>query len=326
MEMVGDESRLGGEPVLEVRVTAPGAEAAPSEGGFELLAPTPYLGGNPRELLLAHLPDTDAPALRAESTGLWKWWRSRAVQLAAVRQRVEPGIPLEEQVAGLYRELLSHLGGNFLYRIWNYVPAINTWEGGQENYRRFNQGRAMAFQAYAGERGSASLPAASAVGAEGPDLVIHALSGQVQPVYFENPEQVPAYQYPEEYGPTPPSFARGSIVIQDGVRHGFISGTAAIKGHRSLAPGDLAGQVDVTLHNLRLMAERLDFPGALNGAAAPGLTRFLRVYLRHADQAMAALAHLRAGGLDLAPHEYTLVRADVCRAELDIEIEAKFSL
>lgn len=315
-----------GTGMLEVRViTPPAALPPPSSGLVEIVAPTPWIMGCASEYLVEHQPERDSPALEESGTGAWRWWRTRGVQLAAARLTIAEDIPLEEQVAGLYRELLENLGNWRLYRIWNYVPAINVWREGQENYRRFNLGRAMAFQAFAGESGSASLPAASAVGATGPDLVIYALSGIETPQYFENPEQVPAYQYPAQYGATPPSFARGSVVVQGGSRHGFISGTAAIKGHQSLAAGDLAEQTRITLDNLRLMAERLGFPGALSGPATPGLQRFVRVYLRHPADAKTALDLLREGGLELANHEVAVVQADVCRAELDIEIEAKFS-
>lgn len=320
MELAGDDMRIDAR-VREVRVSTPRAGSAPFSGPALIEAPTPWLLGAMSETLLS-----SDNSLDAWSTGHFQWWRAAAdgLQLAAARLQVSQSEPLEEQVAGLYDELLTNLDGSELCRIWNYVPAINAWRDGQENYRRFNQGRSRAFEVYARQTGSTSLPAASAVGATGSDLVVYALSSSSGFIeHFENPEQVPAYQYPAQYGPIPPSFARGSRLERGGIFHGFISGTAAIKGHRSLAKGDLAEQTRITLDNLRLMAERLGFHGALQGPAVPGLQRFFRVYLRHPAQAESALEILRRNSLDLADNEVTIVHADVCRAELDIEIEAK---
>lgn len=318
------------EVVQEISVTVPVAgqpQALDSGEGREIsiIAPTPWLAGPVREHIYTRVQGAHA---NAESPGrFWQWWRGADLQFAAARVPLTEETPLEEQVAGVYEELLKGLEGNWLYRIWNYVPGINEWREGMENYRRFNRGRARAFQAHAGERHAESLPAASAVGATGRDLVVYALSGREQPVYAENPEQVPAWQYPEQYGPIPPSFARGSVVELAGQRLGFISGTAAIKGHASLAAGDLAEQTRVTLDNLRLMAERLGYPGAFTGRGegVPGLTRLVRVYLRHAADLKLAAAKLREYGLELAETEVTYIQAEVCRAELDIEIEARLT-
>lgn len=223
------------------------------------------------------------------------------------------------QTAALYTDLIAvvHAHGRNLARVWNYVPDINgTSAGGLETYRVFCLGRAKAFE---GANWSGPLPAASAVGGEPGVLAVMFAAARAKPRASENPEQVPAYEYPAEYGPRAPSFSRAMRVEADGKRWTFISGTAAIKGHVSRAVGDLSGQIECTLDNLRIISGECGLGEQL--AAGRGCERHFKVYLREASHLAAAKAVLdealfREGDL------VAWVRADICRAELLIEIEA----
>ncbi len=154
----------------------------------------------------------------------------------------------------LYRRLLRATAGRSLCRIWNYVPEINRVRSGLENYRAFNAGRAQAFEEFFGSGYKQVIPAGSAVGCGGDAIavVFAADRGGVQ--FFENPEQMPAYEYPPEHGPRPPSFSRAAVTTSGGRPLVFISGTAAIKGHGTVAPGVFLEQLDCTLDNLRLIS------------------------------------------------------------------------
>lgn len=205
-----------------------------------------------------------------------------------------------------------------LARLWNYVPRINepTPEG-LEAYRVFCRGRASAFER-GGWRGA--LPAASAVGGAPDVIAVMFAAARARPVMRENPEQVPAYEYPPDYGPRSPSFSRAAQVEADGRRWTFVSGTAAIKGHRSVARGDLGGQIDCTLDNLRLISRECGLGESL-AAGSAGAGRHFKVYLRREADFAAARERLdrslfRAGDRVLWLH------ADICRAELLIEVEA----
>ena len=61
-------------------------------------------------------------------------------------------------------------------------------------------------------------------------LAIGFLAGRAVPRHFENPRQVPAFEYPAQYGPRPPSFSRATAVKAGEGRWIFISGTAAVVG------------------------------------------------------------------------------------------------
>lgn len=260
-----------------------GARAAGAGGGFALFEEGEWLVG-------AAVSETDATRLEETTERLY---------------------------AGLFAEARAR--GRHVARVWNYVPAINAaGAGGLENYRVFCRGRAEAL-ARAGER----VPsAASAVGgAEGRLAVLFAAS-RAAPRVVENPEQVPAYEYPEDYGPRAPSFSRAAQVTANGRRWTFVSGTAAIKGHASVARGDLASQIGCTLDNLRLISNACGLGDRLGaGLSAGAAERHFKVYLRHAADLAAARARLE-GVLLNAGDRVIWLRSDICRAELLIEIEA----
>lgn len=226
---------------------------------------------------------------------------------------------LAAQTAALYADLIavSQAHGRKLARIWNYVPDINgTSAGGLETYRVFCLGRAKAFD---GANWSGPLPAASAVGGESGVLAVMFAAARSRPQASENPEQVPAYEYPADYGPRAPSFSRAMRVEADGKRWTFISGTAAIKGHLSRAAGDLSGQLECTLDNLRIISVACGLGERL--AAGRKCERHFKVYLRQAGHLAAAKAVLEES-LFREGDRVAWVRADICRAELLIEIEA----
>jgi chorismate lyase / 3-hydroxybenzoate synthase len=219
----------------------------------------------------------------------------------------------------LYRRMLSLTQGRHLYRIWNYVPQINAHTGGLENYRAFCQGRSLAFEASHGGQFQPRLPAASAVGCHGATIDAVFVAGSAAPTHFENPEQVPAYHYPSEHGPRAPSFARATVARNDERTFTFISGTAAIKGHQTIAPGALESQLDCTLDNLRLVSRTAGLGDDL--AAGRATWRHFKIYLRDAASLPAVQARLDRSLLQ--PGDIvTYLHAEICRAALKLEIEA----
>lgn len=281
-------------------------------GGATLVSPAiPVLAGRADEAIFSGLREL-APMegfLRFERDGLL---------VGAIDEPAE--VDLAAQTHRLYRRLLRVAAGLRLARVWNYVPRINEPDAtGLENYRAFCRGRSLAFEETLGEVYHQHLPAASAVG--GPDdrvVVIFAATGEV-PLHVENPDQVPAYEYPPEHGPRAPSFARATRVEAAGTRHVFISGTAAIKGHATVAVGDLAGQIACTLDNLRILSLGCGLGERLGEGA--GWTRHFKIYLRHAADLPSAMAALD-GVLFTAADRVTWLLSDICREALLIEIEA----
>jgi chorismate lyase / 3-hydroxybenzoate synthase len=209
------------------------------------------------------------------------------------------------------------------------VPRINEHTAGLEHYRAFCKGRSLAFEAAFGAGFEQQLPAASAVGSDGGTIEVVFAAGEKEPQHVENPEQVPAYLYPAEHGPRSPSFSRATVVEEGDRRWVFISGTAAIKGHTTVGVGSLREQIACTLDNLRLISSASGV-GENLGAARSGTgereetvkwTRYFKVYLRR-ESNLAEAKGLLDGKLFFAGDHVTWLRSDICRAELDIEIEA----
>ena len=228
--------------------------------------------------------------------------------------------PLQQATESAYRQvfaLLDTLRYPHLFRFWNYIADINTHSFGLERYRQFNLGRQDAFLAH-GRDVVGNVPAACALGsAQGP-LTIAFLAGRVAPLSIENPRQISAYQYPQQYGPRSPTFSRASLVRlgQDEVL--FVSGTASIVGHATLHPANVVAQTRETMTNIKAVlaeANRLASQPKFDLASL-----YYKVYVRHpADlaQIRAELAHCVGDAL-----KAVYLQADVCRQDLLLEIEA----
>jgi chorismate lyase/3-hydroxybenzoate synthase len=226
---------------------------------------------------------------------------------------------LEAAAGDLYRRLFEVTAGLHLYRVWNYVPHINAHEHGLENYQRFCRGRSLAFENHFGRAFRRHLPAASAVGAADGQLVVGFLAGNIEPHHFENPRQIPAFEYPSEYGPRPPSFSRATCVQLPRGRKIFISGTAAIRGHATVAVDDLDRQLACAVENLRLIGEAAGAGAVLGGPA--GWRRSFKIYIRHPSDLGRIKTSLERDVLRPAD-TVSFLQADICRADLLLEIEA----
>lgn len=232
---------------------------------------------------------------------------------------------LEDPVEQVYTDVLKACKehGMCLHRAWNYVPDINAYSHGLEHYRQFNIGRWLAFERQFGRDLRSFMPAASGVGTLGSRFALFFIAGKTHPVYLENPSQVPAYHYPAEYGPKPPSFARALLVEKDKQVMGYLSGTASIEGHRSIGEGDWHTQFRTTMHNIQIMFERMGMESAMQ-ADSPVEIRDFRCYLRHAES-LPLIQEWLAEETPLNVSQVTFLQSDICRAELDMEMEAILS-
>ncbi len=268
------------------------------------------LAGADHEALLA------ATGAAAVKDGVWLF---PGRDLSAGFGLARNDLGLDAATTDLYRRLFAATEGLQLYRLWNYLPHINVSEDGLENYRRFCQARSLAFEERFGRQFEQLLPSSTAVGAAGGPLAVAFVAGPAPARHFENPAQVPAFSYPTEHGPRPPSFSRATVAATAGAIHVFISGTAAIRGHATVAPGELAAQLECTLDNLRLIAAAAGVGASLG--AERSWQRAFKVYLRDPGDLRKVIARLEARWLHPRDH-VTYLRADICRAELMVEIEA----
>lgn len=230
------------------------------------------------------------------------------------------GIPALQTLAEqAYRQLFGLLDAEncpHLWRIWNYIPRINAEQDGMERYRQFNIGRHQAFAACA--RPVDSSPAACALGTASGPVSIAFLAAGWPALPLENPRQVSAFAYPRQYGPRSPTFSRAALAGQPGEDILFISGTASIVGHATLHPDDVAAQTRETFANITIL---LDEARQRHGTAFTLQQLDYRVYIRHAaDYPAVRAAFLQCVGDD---SRAVYVQADICRADLLVEIEAQ---
>lgn len=228
--------------------------------------------------------------------------------------------PLQTTTQAAYQtifELLEARGFSAVLRFWNYFPEINQECHNIERYRQFNIGRQDAFLAH--DRSViGNVPAACALGTASGGLHIAFLATRASVIGIENPRQLSAYHYPGQYGPSSPTFSRASLVKLGGRDMLFISGTASIVGHQTLHGGDVVAQTRECLHNIAAIvaeANRLapDADFRLDQLA-------YKVYVRHPAD-LAAVRETMAQTIN-ATVAAIFLQADVCRADLLVEIEA----
>lgn len=237
----------------------------------------------------------------------------------------EIDFPLEAHALDVYKNLLRITQGWNFFRIWNYVPYINQDSFGMENYKSFCKGRSLAFEDFYGQGFEVQLSAASAVGINDNKLVLYFVAGKEEGMHVENPEQVAAFRYPQQYGPRAPSFARGTLV-QNGSSTGYISGTASIKSHESVTLSSVSDQLYTTIDNISLVFERMGLLPDRMSYSVPlpdhHQHRQFKVYIRH-EKDVSFIRQQFEQMIGVSESDSILyLQADICRSELDLEIES----
>lgn len=233
---------------------------------------------------------------------------------------------IETAAAHAYQRLLTCVRPSahpYLIRIWNYFGAINDGSDDHERYRLFCVGRARAVDGLFND----PPPAATAIGTGGCEgnsarVQLIALCARAPAIALENPRQTPAWRYPREYGPVSPGFSRGALLDPNTPTPRLLaSGTASIVGHVSQHTGDTSAQLGESLANLAALLEeghrRSGHRFELSSCES------LRVYLRNPDDLACAQNIIAASGLPAQRVLY--LRGDICRRELDVEIEGVFA-
>ena len=228
------------------------------------------------------------------------------------------------------------LGFNSIFRQWNYVERIFDLEQvdarQRQNYQLFNEARGGYYSKYLTVTG---FPAATGIGADGNGVTIECMavtSGDgLTTVAIDNPMQLNAYKYgqevlkgePQTSGKQNqlPQFERARLMTNDRGSRLFISGTASIIGQETIGLYDVEAQTKVTIGNIeRLACEsnlKAHYPQL---KAVPDKYVYVRVYVKNQEDIPAVKAICREyyGEVPMA-----FIKADICRADLLVEIEAE---
>ena len=252
-------------------------------------------------------------AVRHGQDGLVRWSGDGDYGFFAIEIEESAADGITTAAEHAYRDLTAVIHASatpHVLRLWNYFDAINLGDGDDERYRHFCVGRARAMASSWQDR----YPAATAIGRRDGARVlqVYALAARRSGVPVENPRQVNAWRYPREYGPTPPTFARGMTTPAGQL---LISGTAAVVGAKSRHVDDVMAQLDETLANIASLIGT----ASVSVATAPGAGSLLKVYVRdRADAALIAERLRRSlGEID----GMLILNGDICRRELLVEID-----
>lgn len=310
-------------PQFEVRFGAIETQLRMAGDHCVLEVPSPLLGGTMLEAY--ELGDGKASWLADQLLFLEN--DSQVVGAAVIPYSKTFQVDITELYTRVLREVQQR--GFHLHRVWNFVPHINCCQSGLEKYREFNLGRWEAFREVFGEQDCQRMPAASAVGLDHDQYVLFFIAGVERPLNLENPTQVPAYQYPAQYGPKPPGFARASVVHYPKASWGYVSGTASITGHATVGQGDWRCQFDTTMENIHCMLGRMEMQPDLSPLPEAwqnlrdwplATLRDWRCYLRHPEM-YPVIRDWLLTEFHVPIEKLTFQLADICRSDLDLEFE-----
>jgi enamine deaminase RidA (YjgF/YER057c/UK114 family) len=227
---------------------------------------------------------------------------------------------LRDATRAAYHELfaaLTALGYPHPLRIWNVLPEINGQTRHGERYWLFNVARQEAFMGM--QRAIRNnVPAASALGSPQPGPVtVYCIAGAEAPIALENPRQAHAWDYPAQYGPRSPTFARACIEPGPAPIL-FVSGTSSIVGYETAHAGDVRAQTQETVRNIRAVLAAANQRLGIERFALDRLS--YKVYVRRSEDLQLIEHELRQAIGPAPPALY--LKADICRRDLLVEIEA----
>jgi enamine deaminase RidA (YjgF/YER057c/UK114 family) len=229
------------------------------------------------------------------------------------------GVLLEALSNQAYREIfafMDHRGHRNLLRVWNYLPRINENEHGLERYRCFNLGRHEAFIKSGRDITEENVPAASVLGCEPGPMVIYFLASKTPGQPIDNPRQLAAYHYPEQYGPRSPIFVRAMLASFARWQCLMVSGTASIVGHATVHKGDVRQQAQETMRNIRTLLQQA-YPDRQRDCRQERMR--LKAYVRNSQdlECVRECVEQEFG----ASQQTVYLQSDICRTDLLLEIE-----
>ncbi|MDO4569319.1 MAG: Rid family hydrolase [Planctomycetia bacterium] len=223
-------------------------------------------------------------------------------------------------------------------RTWLYLgnitePCFSEIEGETQRYKELNRGRTDFFRDIHFFDGMLPVPlphdvypASTGIGGVGDTMVMSALAVRFDSpqdgciVPLENPQQVSAFDYGEEYSLKSPKFARALLAATGESGVIFVSGTASITDSESRFDGDPIAQTELTLENIRILIDESNL--AAHGKPGFGVAldemAMARVYVKRLED-YDAIRSVCERMIPNVPKLYTV--ADVCRPELLVEIE-----
>ena len=179
---------------------------------------------------------------------------------------------------------------------------------------------------------SNNFPAATGIGTEGKvvrlEIIACTPSDSFRLYSIQNPDQQNAHEYSKkqlvgDVKESTPLFERGKMIFGEGKGHIWVSGTAAIKGEESV-DGDIMQQTRTTCENIdRLIDSENLVRTGLPKSVYIIKPLYIRAYVKHRKDGNGVRRFLEEKYHGALIH---VLKADVCREELLVEIEGEFSI
>lgn len=236
----------------------------------------------------------------------------------------------------LMEAILARESMNFsnIFRQWNYIESITGSVECSQRYQIFNDVRSTFYNKADFKNG---YPAATGIGMNTGGIIIDFLASaqdQVWPV--KNPEQVDAHKYSGEvlgdnkssgkFIKSSPKFERAKAITMDENILLFVSGTAAIKGQKSIAQNNAYQQTLVTVDNLKQLTSIKNI--IANDIPVDNLSVVepisFRIYSKTSADVPKVQAAFESEFGKLRNVQYLI--ADICRPELLVEIEGTYRI
>lgn len=236
----------------------------------------------------------------------------------AVTRPLSEEASFETSIEALYNDVLAQVNASgypHLLRMWNYFPDIHAEHAGLDRYQRFCMGRQRAFDRHQ-LRNEKDFPAATVIGTRSGGIIMYFLAARTAGEPYENPRQISAYRYPQQYGPVSPAFSRSMMKRWGNAAHLYISGTASIVGHES-RHRHLNEQLDEILRNLHALVMQAKISSGIDFSLERRAQ--LKVYVRDINDEPALRTQLHTS---LPSTPALFLAGDICRRDLRVEIEA----
>ena len=286
--------------------------------------PTVHSGLNPISEVPPFCEDwiSDMPVSRGEAGNVAYAHDKR---LLIGRVALDLNLPTDETYSKAYQEVLSttrQSGFPFLLRTWHYFPDVNRIENGVSRYELFCCGRNQALAETMGgkqpdDAAAAQCCAASVIGIRSSEHNMFFLAACDAGMPVENTDQTAPWKYPQIRSEARPLFARA--IWHPASSAMFISGTASIVGSKSMYVGDTSAQLRRIFENLNRLFEARGV-----GTGAERHFNYLKIYLRHAEAVKSLRADIEIclKERNMSSDAVVFFEGEVCRPELDVEIEA----
>lgn len=237
---------------------------------------------------------------------------------------------IEEQCSEVFAKFDTILKSeNFkvesIVRQWNYIENITKIDGkGEQNYQIFNDARSLFYKK--GDWSTIGYPAATGIGTSAGGIMIDfnaVVSEEISLHKIDNSLQVAAHDYSKQVllGESPklttPKFERAKAVCDQNEVMVYISGTAAIRGEKSLKDQNAAQQIKATMENIDFLIGEANLK--CSGIDCNNIKYSnLRVYIKCNTDYNAIKIFMQSNYAHV-PAIYLL--SDVCRDELLVEVE-----